>query len=323
MKYFYFILLFVGSLSGFAQGPFAPYAGAPGSTAISASSSNFIAWSSSVRINRGKQDVAVANSDTTSSGTWIQATGLADGFGVSLGDSGIATLQFDGRIYNGNGPDLAVFENAFNHTFLELAFVEVSSNGIDFHRFPNRSLTDTTAPVTGFGTIEATNIHNLAGKYTALYGTPFDLADLDSVATLDVNSISHVRIVDVIGTLNPAYAQTDTRGQVINDQYPTPFPSGGFDLDAVGVMHMKGVSIGEKEDSRMFSVYPNPASDEIILKGIDLSYNSFQIINVAGTVLAQGELTDNSINVEGYKSGYYYLVVKSGDSIYREKLIIQ
>jgi hypothetical protein len=55
---------------------------------------------------------------------------------VSLGDSGVATLTFSSPIANGLGPDFVVFENGFldpandSFAFLELAFVEVSSDGV-------------------------------------------------------------------------------------------------------------------------------------------------------------------------------------------------
>ena len=35
---------------------------------------------------------------------------------------------------NGNSWDFCVFENAFNDSFLELGFVEISSNGNDFYK---------------------------------------------------------------------------------------------------------------------------------------------------------------------------------------------
>jgi hypothetical protein len=35
------------------------------------------------------------------------------------------------------------------------------------------------------------------------------------------------------------YASCDSQGHQINDPWPTPFPTGGFDLDAVGVIHQK------------------------------------------------------------------------------------
>ena len=56
---------------------------------------------------------------------------------VVLGDAGSITLTFDAPICNGSGYDFAVFENSLNDTFLEFAFIEVSSDGEHFVRFPN------------------------------------------------------------------------------------------------------------------------------------------------------------------------------------------
>ena len=82
---------------------------------------------------------------------------------VVLGDSGRITLTFSGVIYNGPGFDFAVFENGFSDTFLELAWVEVSSDGTHFFRFPGFSLTPSA--VGSFGTLDPTNIEGLAGKF--------------------------------------------------------------------------------------------------------------------------------------------------------------
>src|SRR5262245_4587556 len=88
-------------------------------------------------------------------GVWDSehALGTADGAIVSRGDltvplidagtpSGRITLSFDVPIMNGPSWDVLVFENAaalFTPPFVfgELAYVEVSSNGIDFARFPS------------------------------------------------------------------------------------------------------------------------------------------------------------------------------------------
>ena len=54
---------------------------------------------------------------------------------VCLGRGGVITLTFDAPIRDGAGWDFAVFENSFSDTFIELAYVEVSSNGTNFTRF--------------------------------------------------------------------------------------------------------------------------------------------------------------------------------------------
>src|SRR5207249_2137736 len=121
---------------------------------------------------------------------------------VSLGDGGQITLGFDKPIRNGSGADFAVFENGFasgSLAFLELGFVEVSSDGMNFFRFDATSNTQTTTQVASFGLLDATNLNNLGGKYVAGFGTPFDLQELAGRSPfLDVNDVRFVRIVDVV-----------------------------------------------------------------------------------------------------------------------------
>jgi len=159
----------------------------------------------------------------------------------SLGDGGFITLQFDSGIGDGIGNDFAVFENGFvdqgsGFFFGEFAFVEVSSDGVDFARFPSTSLE--TTPVDTFDVVDPSDYHNLAGDQMIGIGTGFDLHDLwdDPLvqnATLDMTDVRFVRIVDVVGD----GSTTDQAGEPIYDPYETAFASGGFDAEAVGVLH--------------------------------------------------------------------------------------
>ncbi|MEM9480360.1 MAG: hypothetical protein AAGA58_11970 [Verrucomicrobiota bacterium] len=233
--------------SGFSllAGPFAPAALEPGSTAIAFDDSRVAGWVTAVaELVRGPVDIAVPEGAVTTFGTSSDIIGPAGAFGsefdpvVSLGDGGHATVTFAHSLRNLPGPDIAVFENSFNGSFLELAFVEVSSNGVDFFRFPSESLTPTTSQVGSFGSLDPTDLYNLAGKYEAGFGTPFDLAELDGVSALiDVDAVTHVRVVDVVGSIAAQYATFDSMSRAVNDPYPTNFPTGGFDLDGVAVLY--------------------------------------------------------------------------------------
>lgn len=232
--------ILVGFAPNLHAGPYAPAAGQPGSTAISKDSPLFTGWATGVpELIRGPQNIANPSGPLASMGTTASVLGPADGSSVlSLGDGGSITLSFADGIRDGDGYDFAVFENAFADIFLELAHVEVSSNGIDFFRFASVSLTPTDVQVGGFGSLDPTNLLNLAGKYRGGFGTPFDLAELAGVSPLlDVNHVGYVRILDVVGSIDPAYGTYDSLGNLINDPYSTAFASGGFDLDAVGVIH--------------------------------------------------------------------------------------
>lgn len=211
--------------------PYPPAAEKAGSTAIPLDSPAFSGW-------------AVDYADYQPGGgdlepTWKtpeNALGKAAGTSydvVSLGRGGHIVLEFDPPISDGDGWDFAVFENAFSDTHLELAYVEVSSDGENFVRFENTSLTPD--PVGGFGNVDPTLVNGLAGKYRQGFGTPFDLSDLSEKApvqngTIDLSHITHIKLIDIVGD----GSDTDSSGRVIYDPYPTT-GSAGFDLDAIGV----------------------------------------------------------------------------------------
>ncbi len=241
---------------------FAPPVGVDGTTAIHKDSSVFVAWATGAQVIRGYQDISDPSLGYATTGDSTLALGQAGSNGlVSLGDGGSAVMTFAAPIINGEGWDFAVFENSFSDDFLELAFVEVSSDGVNFFRFAATSYTQDEVQLDLGGTIDATQIDNLAGKYRALYGTPFDLNELASVPGLDINHITHIKVIDVVGSINPEYATFDQYGHIINDPWTTPFASSGFDLDAIGVIHSEITATETLSSNVGFAAFPNPASD--------------------------------------------------------------
>jgi len=225
-------LLFIAgiTLAGFVHaGPYAPAAGQPGSTAVSGNDASIVGWAT------GYLNYLPGTNVSSTFKTPQNALGPANPSStVSLGDNGVITLTFGGAIFNGAGADFAVFENSFSDTFLELAWVEVSSDGTNFFRFPGFS--STASPVSSFGSVDPTNLDGLAGKYRGGFGTPFDLSLLSGAPGLNVNDVRYVRIVDILGD----GSVLDSLQHPIYDPTPT-VDSGGFDLDAVSVMHLAPV----------------------------------------------------------------------------------
>ncbi len=291
---------------------FAPPFGHEGNTAMYKDSSAFVAWANKCNVVRGFQDISNQSLGYTNVGDSSLAIGPAGTNGVvSLGDGGVAILEFSSPIMDGNGPDFAVFENGFDNLFLELAFVEVSSDGIHFFRFPAISNTDTTIQTDGFGLTDASKLHNLAGKYRAEYGTPFDLSDLTNDALLNKQAITHVKVIDVVGSIQNQYCSRDANNHKINDPWPTGWGNGGFDLDAVGVIHQQTVGIDELELTNV-SVYPNPATNVLYVNLSSINY-SLEVINLIGEVVLKVENKSNTTSLElsNLKSGVYYLKISS------------
>jgi hypothetical protein len=291
---------------------FVPPVGHEGTTAMYKDSSAFVAWANKCNVVRGFQDISNQSLGYTNVGDSSLAIGLAGTNGVvSLGDGGVAILEFSSPILDGNGPDFAVFENGFDDLFLELAFVEVSSDGIHFFRFPAISNTDTTIQTDGFGLTDASKIHNLAGKYRAEYGTPFDLSDLANDALLNKQAITHVKVIDVVGSIQNEYCSRDANNHKINDPWPTGWGNGGFDLDAVGVIHQQTVGIDELE-LRNVSIYPNPATG-VLYVNLSSSNYSLEVINLMGEIVMKEEnkMNTTSLELSNLKSGVYFLTIAS------------
>ena len=291
--------------------------GTEGCTAVHYQDSRIKNWATTCTVERGYMDIATAESPV-SFGTETNAIGAASETttdAISLGDGGTAILTFEHPIINGEGFDFAVYENSFNDYFLELAFVEVSSDGVNFVRFPATSLTPTDQQVRGDGTIDATNINNLAGKYRVGWGTPFDLEELRDSANIDINNITHVKIVDVVGSIDPEYATYDAFGNIVNDPYPTDFYSGGFDLTGVCVINEQTVSIEENFADINTKVYPNPCQDYINIENANAK--KLSIYNVYGQLVNEYSITSDNfvINTQSWKGGVY--VLKIGEQCYR------
>lgn len=222
-----------GSLRTAVQEAYAGPPGTPGSTALAMDSPEISGWAGAF--------VEPVQFGPNLDDEWrdaTQALGPAEGQPgsiVALGRGGSIILTFSPPITDGDGADFAVFENGLNDAFLELAFIEVSSDGETFVRFPAVYLG--TVPVSAYAGHDTTLIGGLAGKYRGGFGTSFDLADVETApevlcGAVDTDDIGFVRVVDVVGD----GGTTDSAGNPIYDPYPTT-GSAGFDLDAVAVLN--------------------------------------------------------------------------------------
>lgn len=320
-KNYIFRALFLLVNSAVFSQSYAPAAGTNGTTAIERASDVFTSWATGATIVRGPQNITNPTGNYATVGVAENAVGESNGQIVSLGDGGTAVLTFDKPIGNGAGFDFAIFENGFSNTFLELGFVEVSSNGTDYFRFPSHSQTQTDTQVGGFGSVDATYINNFAGKYRAGFGTPFNLDDIVDNALLNKGAITHVKIIDVIGTIDPAYATYDSYGNIVNDPYATPFPSSGFDLDAVGVIN-EGSTLGlDRVNKNALSLYPNPALTQVYVA----KAGTVSIYAITGKLVLEQEVNNvkTPVIISELNAGVYVVRLTTASGVFTQKLIKQ
>jgi hypothetical protein len=288
-----------------SDGQFAPAAGKAGSTAIKADSSCFVNWASECTVKRGLAQINLADSGYASVGTSNAAIGPALKNGVvSLGDGGSAVLYFNPAIEDQEGFDFAIFENAFLDTFLEFAHVEVSNDKINWIRFPSVSLTPSNKQVEPFGYTYPEHISNLAGKYKMPYGVPFDLAELKDSQYYQT-TFQYVRITDVVGSINSALGSKDSKGNMINDPWPTPFVSSGFDLDAVGVINQSLITNVNHIANNPFCHYNQDIQTLFFAKTLN---ETVAILGSGGNMVFQQKISGNQLEVpQNLSKGIYFL----------------
>ena len=318
MHFFRFIGILFISFSSLAQN-YPPQAGQEGSTAIHKDDPSFVAWATGITLVRGMKNISSPANGFVTGGEPSYALGSPTGEVVSLGDAGYAILTFAKPIVNRPGFDFAVFENG-STAYLELATVEVSSDGINFFKFPTHSTTQTTVQIGTFNTPYAENLHNIAGKYTANYGTPFDLDDIPNAKLLDKENIGFVKVIDVVGSIDPAYGTYDSYGNLINDSYPTPFPTGGFDLQAVGVIHQATASSNHFLD-QIIEVYPNPFQEKIFFSNEEALSLQITIYDAYGKQLMTQKTNQNTLHTEALSSGIYFIEFQYEDMKMVKKMI--
>jgi hypothetical protein len=304
--------------------------------AIHKDSSIIVSWAVSATVERGYINIADTSFTYTERGitdnkafhgSVENVIGQANGQYLSLGDGGHVILQFENPIANGPGPDFAVFENLIftppNQTevgFAELAFVEVSSDGINYERFPAVSDLQYEEQIGAFGYVDWTLFENLAGVYPAFYGSPFDLDDIPG-EIVDKSRITHVKIIDVVGNIDPEYASYDSYGNIINDPWPTPFATCGFDLDAVGVINEGSLSVSFAENTNIL-VYPNPAVDYLNIYSENME--KIKLFDISGREILQISVNGNehTLNTANMESGVYIIVLECRDKLYSKKIVI-
>jgi hypothetical protein len=154
---------------------------------------------------------------------------------ASLGTAGTLTLQMDPAVFDGAGADLMVCENPFYVTgtlqsFVEAAFVEVSSDGVHFARLSS-NYTGPNEPLPIFTGIHPARYRGFAGvmpvfahppevdplDVTAAGGDLFDLRELVDhplvqADLLDLSDIRYVKLIDV-----QAGVALDTAGHTVFD----------------------------------------------------------------------------------------------------------
>lgn len=224
----------------------------------------FVSWASGATYSPAAQVIAPAWTNRANAlgpaeadNTHLVSLGDLDQSQIDAGsEPGRITLAFDVPIADQEGPDFAVFENTIivqatlGLIFGEMAYVEVSTDGTNFARFPGVALHTPATMYTNlpggraYAYFDPRGVYNMAGKHVnngESWGTPFDLRDLrwhPAVVggSVDLAEIRQVRVVDIPGSGD--FLDHSVPARPVLDGWLT-YGSGGADIDAVGVINFK------------------------------------------------------------------------------------
>jgi len=82
------------------------------------------------------------------------------------------------------------------------------------------------------------------------------------------------------------------------------------------------LSVKEVSNESKLQIFPNPAQNQIIIKGADFNLN-YQIIDIKGQVVKAGEYSKESINIKELSKGTYIVKLIYKNQVSTEKLIIE
>lgn len=225
----------------------------------------------------------------------------------SIGIGGEIIVGFKNYyLFDGEGADFTIFENAFinpvtNKIFAEPAKVAVSEDGFSFIEFPYDILT----------------LYGLAGKSpTNGKANPFDPAysggDSFDLATIGLKKAKYIKITDICNLLleNP------------ENPFFDPIIS-GFDLDAVVGLHLLA-DISTSEQNKQFADVPVVISKSNFIEVIP-NYPSgyFYLFNLMGKELLSGNFNERiNFQLDKLASGLYLLIIKYHNKVFSYKILV-
>ena len=101
------------------------------------------------------------------------------------------------------------------------------------------------------------------------------------------------------------FGSRDAKNNLINDPYPTPYPSAGFDLDAVGVINSEALDLEEMTTN--VSIFPNPSTGVFTINAP--GENRVEVYSVKGENLFQQNFIDSTkVDLTTFPKGMYFVV---------------
>ena len=274
---------------------------------------------------------------------WVEAAELADYYGVDVINSSLGYLGYDNPNYSHQYDDM-VGNKTFASRGANLAFskgiVVVISAG-NSGTFPEPHIA-TPADAMGALTIGAVDALEAYASFSSI-GPSFDgrvkpdvcargaLATVASpngtIYTANGTSFSSPIIAGMIATFWSAMPNL-TAQQVVNfvrqsaDNYNAPTHQKGYGIPDFQLALTNALGLEDMASNQSFSVYPNPAENQITFQLENNQKGIVYLYDVLGQNIVTKEISENNnaIDIQNLSNGVYYYNFES-DKVFKGKII--
>ncbi|MEP7264468.1 MAG: T9SS type A sorting domain-containing protein [Bacteroidota bacterium] len=269
-------------------------------------------------LNGGSINPTLYTSDLTDSwywdgdSTWLLASGSTPSV-VNAGGAG-STLVFQDpnsptTLYHYNGTAFGSFFNIPKSAGISDVIVDDSSNTW-IGTYQNSPITDTLYKISPAGQI----IQQFAFNINTLNGYGFML----------LNGIFYIGL-GPLNAINPnTLLPLTISGNTVVMGSPVAMPTTISSLDLASCTPGTALYVNDIEKSGKFIVYPNPATDYVMMEG-DGTSGIYTLYSADGKVVVSPSTirtTQTKIDISLLKSGIYIAELKTPSTVLRKKLII-
>lgn len=240
-------------------------------------------------------------------------------------DGAAGDLLGDGQIIETPFTDdlvLHVFPRQFGNYFNDTYGFEAEADGAAFNVYRIRL-------------IQSGHVYDTTDAYGTLI-TPTGTYDALRVKSTDFsNTIIEVQLNQFLPFWTPFSNTTDTTISYSWHAKEEKLAIAEFSYDSIGnprqfvfsaVPPVTTVGVADAEKENNIQVYPQPATDQLFIKGLNQSSNHLaQVYSVDGKMVRNETIYENRLSVLGLQSGMYVLRITTSDGRHQEalKFIVQ
>ena len=176
-------------------------------------------------------------------------------------------------------------------------------------------------------------IYNATTTQTCNFrGTLYDVASFNALTGIDGYVLSqnisenpqfiNLNTADYHLQLGSPCIDAGTNALAISDFEGNIIPSVGTSVDIGIFEYQKVLSIESLSSSEEISIYPNPATDYVVLSGKTSKIKKIQIVNTNGEVVVANLSASGKIDLSLLLNGIYFMEIELTDRLITKKIIV-